>query len=583
MIESILESLNWSAPHDGLQQASPNARFWDAWRSDKTAIKAAGIRVSRDGNGTWVAEREAVYAAENRAVVVTIPGSPAPYVAAPVEIPDDTIWSDEQKAIFDFFATGSGNLVVRARAGTGKTTTIKAAFSKAPEAAMLYAVFNKKNQREAAAKISDSRVEVRTLHSLGFAFIKRVWSNAKPDDNVERARIESLCGINLPDEVRNAIEKLVGFAKNSFINPTIDDLVGLSEDRLIDAAAFEAVQDGGWTQAKLASVAHRVLAISKNRDDFNRISFNDMVWLPVANNWVKPWFDLVCIDEAQDMNLPQLAMAQGASKGRVIVVGDDRQAIYGFRGAVQNGLDLMKSELNAIELGLTTTYRCPKSVVELAAVYVPDYRAAESAPTGIIANVSREAIPATAKIGDAILSRANAPLMPICLQLLRAGVPARIEGRDVGKMLLAIIRKLKAKSVPNFISKVEAYKSRQIARVARRKNNEAQLETIEDQAATLFALAEGVASVAEIEQRCINLFQDSDNNPKPAVVLSSTHKAKGLEWDRVFILRETYLRKGRESREEENIYYVAITRAKHSLIFVAEREQEAKNQETRTA
>ena len=97
-------------------------------------------------------------------------------------------WSDEQQAIFGFFAEGTGHLVVEAFAGTGKTTTIKEAFTHAPENRMLYAVFNKRNQKEAEAKITDRRVEVKTLHSLGYALIKRVWPNAKPDNDIETER-----------------------------------------------------------------------------------------------------------------------------------------------------------------------------------------------------------------------------------------------------------------------------------------------------------------------------------------------------------------------------------------------------------
>ena len=102
-------------------------------------------------------------------------------------------FSTEQTAIFAHFKSGAGNLSIKARAGTGKTTTIKAAFEHAPESRILYAVFNKRNQKEAEEKITDSRVEVKTLHSLGYAFIKRVWRNAKPDDDVETDRILKAC------------------------------------------------------------------------------------------------------------------------------------------------------------------------------------------------------------------------------------------------------------------------------------------------------------------------------------------------------------------------------------------------------
>lgn len=574
----MIENLNWSEPNEmGVRFADPTNEFWTEWRADKATLRNRGIRVSPGANGWGVRfEPESVVApavAPNFVAAI----SEVKLELAPrgeFEILDTlTNWSAEQVSIFRYFHEETGNRVVRARAGTGKTTTIKAAFAYAPEDAILYAVFNKKNQKEAAAKITDKRVEVKTLHSLGFAYIKSIWRSAKPDGFVERDRVLAVTSQYLPDEIRDVLEKLVSAVKNACINPSVDDIVAVATDRMIDCPNFEAPADGGWTVAKLAATALKAVELSRVRDSRNRISFDDMVWLPVAMGWVRAWYSLVCIDEAQDMNALQLAMARKACKtgGRVVVVGDDRQAIYGFRGAVQNGLNMMKSELHAEELGLTITYRCPKAVVALAQKYVPDYRAADAAPEGIIDSIAYDNIIKHAQVGDAILSRANAPLMPICLNLIRNGIAARIEGRDIGKMLLTIIRKFKAKSVADFMVKVQRWEDKQITRVSKLKNAEQKMEVIQDQAACLLAMAEGAVSVTDVENRCTELFEDSDNNPKPSVVLSSVHKAKGLEWNRVFIIRETFLRKGRESQEEENIYYVAITRAKQTLVFVGDR------------
>jgi superfamily I DNA/RNA helicase len=269
-----------------------------------------------------------------------------------------------------------------------------------------------------------------------------------------------------------------------------------------------------------------------------------------------------------------MAMRACVASGRICVVGDDRQAIYSFRGAASGGLDMMKSKLNAVEMGLTTTYRCPKKVVALAQVMVPDYKVADSAPEGIVDDANEAALIESVQVGDAVLSRTNAPLMPLCLQLLRKGVAARIEGRDLGKALVGLVRKMKGRSVPDFIGKVERWGDKMKSRARKSKNAEEKISGIEDQVLTLVAVAEGAASVFEIEKRILDIFQDSDKCPKPAVVFSSVHKAKGLEWDRVFILEWTFHKKmGRQmqavqSLEEQNIRYVAITRAKNHLVRV---------------
>jgi ATP-dependent exoDNAse (exonuclease V) beta subunit len=205
----------------------------------------------------------------------------------------------------------------------------------------------------------------------------------------------------------------------------------------------------------------------------------------------------------------------------------------------------------------------------MASTIVPDYRAADSAPNGIVADIAESMIAQVAQPGDAVLSRTNAPLMPLCLSLLRKGVSARIEGRDIGKQLASIVEKLKARSVPQFIQRIENWGAKQIARFSKSKHAVAKTEQINDQVSTLVAVAEGASSVAEIKERLLNLFQDSDGNAKPAVVLSSVHKAKGLEWGKVFILSRSF-KKATTEGEEANIYYVAITRAKSELFLASE-------------
>ena len=125
---------------------------------------------------------------------------------------------------------------------------------------------------------------------------------------------------------------------------------------------------------------------------------------------------------------------------------------------------------------------------------------------------------------------------------------------------------MKAKSVPHFIERVESWLAKQIERLERSKNAEKKIEQTRDIADTLKALSQDSKSVQEIEQRITSLFQDTDNFSKPAVVLSTVHKAKGLEWPRVFMLSETF-RRGK-GIEEDNIYYVAVTRAMKALFFV---------------
>jgi superfamily I DNA/RNA helicase len=134
-----------------------------------------------------------------------------------------------------------------------------------------------------------------------------------------------------------------------------------------------------------------------------------------------------------------------------------------------------------------------------------------------------------------------------------------------------MVKSQKAKSVPHFFEKINSWFEKQVARIGKVKGHEKKIETSKDIKDTLCALAENCNSISEVEQRIYSLFQDTDKTSKPAVILSTVHKAKGLESDRVFMLMATFSnRRAGNEVEESNIRYVAITRAKINLYLVTQ-------------
>jgi DNA helicase-2/ATP-dependent DNA helicase PcrA len=488
-------------------------------------------------------------------------------------------WSDEQNAIFSEFSDGTGHFVVNACAGTGKTTTVKEGISRAPEAKKVYVAFNKKNVDEAKKKITDPNCQVMSLNGLGYRYVVRNWEGSKPDDAVEYDRVRAVShrAERANRTIVSEIVKILAFAKNTCPFAKHGDLVRLSESRGFGPEPHHMIDEGGgWTVEEFCQIALDAMNLAKTkRDAQKRISFNDQIWLPVVNGWIRGWFDLVCVDECQDMNSTQLILAQRACKkdGRMVLVGDPRQAIYAFRGADVRGMERLTVALNAKTLPLTTTYRCPRTVVEQAKRLVPHYQAAPNAAEGVVRGTTEALMLKEIQIGDAVVSRKNGPLMGLCLSMLRAGVPARIEGRDIGKKLLKIAQDLKASTVPAFIESAQAWGARKAEHAAALKDGAGDelVQEITDTVETLVAVADEAGSVAEIESRLVNLFSDTSEGPRPAVVLSSVHKAKGLEWKRVYLLQGTFTQNWNETASEEaNIKYVAITRAMSELVWITD-------------
>jgi hypothetical protein len=88
----------------------------------------------------------------------------------------------------------------------------------------------------------------------------------------------------------------------------------------------------------------------------------------------------------------------------------------------------------------------------------------------------------------------------------------------------------------------------------------------------LEALSDGIVWKDELIRKIDTIFTDND---KDGVCLSTIHKAKGLEADNVFILCPSlmpskYAKKEWEKTAEENLIYVAITRAKKTLNYISE-------------
>lgn len=485
-------------------------------------------------------------------------------------------WSDQQNAIFDAFRTGRSNFFVVARAGTGKSTTAAEGIRVAREKKKAYVVFARRNKKDFEERVGKD-CKVVTCHGIGFAFVLKNWPGVVPDSQVEYDRIKKAVSWRMPSKLSSTpyqtIREILSFAKNTQPFAKLDDIKAMVEARGWDLDKKAAL--AGWTLDDCSWIAFTAFEDSKTRDSKNRISYDDQIWLPVAMNWVLPWYDLVVVDESQDLNFTQLMMIDRLYKasGRVCYIGDPRQAIFGFRGADTGSFDRLQKKLNPKIYPLNTTYRCPQKVVAIAKKLVPDYQVDSSAPQGEIVCKPIESLPDLVKPGELVMSRTNAPLMPLCLGLLKKGVRAYIEGRDIGMALAAIHEKIKTPHLTTYFRALDDWSSAKIQKLSGESDSEQrknQLTVILDQANVLRALAEESRNVDEIGTRLQALFLDSENITTPAVVFSSIHKAKGTEYSNTYILYSTVASITVEETPSEmrNLLYVAITRCKQKLTWL---------------
>lgn len=472
--------------------------------------------------------------------------------------PDLIPGSPEQEAIWDFMLRGTSHGVVRACAGTGKTFTI------------IQGVL--RMTRESAVDFT-----ALTYNSFGWRACRRAYRNVELDaakmNRIVDAETEDRYGRdNLGwmawTEVTGAVRRLVSLCMN-----TLDD--GTNSDRLSDLADTHNVIISDANSGFVYDLVPRVLKMTA--DDTATMSFDDQVWQTVTKRLPCDTYDILLVDEAQDTNLAQQQMAMMACPtGRIIILGDVAQAIYGFRGADVTAIPRMEDALRETPRGvsvfpLTVTRRCPKSHVALAQGIVPEIRALDDAADGIVTTQSQDDAVRSMRPGDLVICRTNGPLVPVCYALIRAGKKAIISGRDIGSNLRQLVDKLKAgESIPNLLQKLDEYRTKEVTKLARLKERgAAKVQALSDRCECVEALCDGVNSVSALKAKIDRIFADFDDagKPKDAVILGSVHRTKGLEAHVVYVLAPELIphpmaKQPWEQEQERNLAYVAVTRAK---------------------
>jgi superfamily I DNA/RNA helicase len=297
-----------------------------------------------------------------------------------------------------------------------------------------------------------------------------------------------------------------------------------------------------------------------------------MFWLPLVNNCLFSSYSTVFVDEAQDMSLAQFEFIKRL-QSRTLAVGDRNQSLYGFRGANPQAMDFFKSSLNAVEFPLSISYRCPRAVVQLAQTLVPQIEAWEKAEEGLVEAVDKNKFTELVQLGDMVICRFNAPLVQFALALIKKRIKATIRGRDIGKGIAKLAEKFFRGNGQSFRDAALELKQHYETEMAKPGNNEKK-RNLTDKVLIIELFANEVSkaggNTAQVPSEIEKLFSDENG----AVVLSSIHRAKGLEADRVFLLQTedpfADQRQEWEEVQEKNCLYVAYTRAKRELYLVSE-------------
>lgn len=503
------------------------------------------------------------------------------------------VYSPYQEDIFKAIEQGSSNLAICAVAGSGKTTTIVSACRRLHENPrnVKFLAFNKLIADTLQQRLVGC-ADVSTLHSFGYSILKSIFNDPtrriyiKVDKNKWRSYIDGhIYSLSNEITIDTPSNKVYGFKRN------IEKLFNLARVNLIPSGNKGVLNDicdtyGIPTMFDEVSVVDELLETAYVMPSNLTIDFEEMIILPLSYKADIPTFKYVFIDECQDLNKAQRELMLACSKGgRFIAVGDKSQAINGFCGADCMSFERIASLPNTIELPLSVNYRCGTDILKLAQEIVPNIEAHNGAIKGNITHTKTLSTDLF-QPNDMVLCRTSAPLVTLCMSLIERGIAAIVKGRDIAQGLKSLIEGSCASSIEGVLEYLQQERKQTLAALAKERKiseddakNTMRYQILDDKAKCVENICKhSVKTIYELNNYIDKLF--SDDNIKNCVMLSTIHKAKGLEANRVLILLPSKLPltwRGQaewQLKQEQNLKYVALTRARKELVFIDMSEQE---------
>ena len=516
-----------------------------------------------------------------------------------------------------------GPVVILAGAGTGKTTTITHRIAHQVQAgafeaaAVLAVTFTEKAAGELKTRLaglSIEGVEARTFHASALRQLGTLWPRFTGRDLPEvlntKAQILNPIANGLPGAYRflprRELAGEIEWAKNRLVNP-----VGYLE-------AIEAVDR---TPPLPADLMQRTFAAYERTKGERRMDFEDMLLMlvrllddePEAARLVHERFHAFTVDEYQDVNPLQHALLERWLGGRdeLCVVGDDYQTIYTFTGASpEHLLTFPERYPNATIVRLEENYRSSPQVLTVANALArsmggfektlrstradgpnPTARAVadtEAETAFVIGEAQRLHGDGVAWERIAVLYRINARSEAYEEALATAGVPYQVRDgsflrRPGPRGVLARLRRVDG--TDDIAEAVEAITDA-VGYAHDGVSDDAGEEEATRQAdlARMRALGSEYARAADGEATVHGFLVELEHRfaaerEGRGVQLMTYHRAKGLEFDAVFLPRlldgelPYRARKSEADPDEERrLLYVGITRAREHLFLSWPRE-----------
>lgn len=451
----------------------------------------------------------------------------------------------EQVACIDAFQRGD-NLKINAFAGTGKTTTLKGlSVSDKGRQSGLYVAFNKAIAVEAASKFP-SAVTCKTAHSLAYHAVGKHYRHRLT--RFTHHHIISLLDLNSKHHMLSAgamafavLDTVNRFCQSELPRITLECVPARSVDE------FNNPDNQLQAGLQIIKCAQNVWQAMKDKRQTFPITHD--VYLKL---WqlTKPSLqsDYILFDEAQDASPVMLDVIQSQKDSQIICVGDPYQQIYSWRGAV-NAMEQIKTDSTCT---LSQSFRFGEEIADVANCILQ---------TQLNADVELKGTPTikshVGKVTDpkCLLFRTNMALIERIVHELERGKKVSVVGGTQGVI-----------SLVNGAEALQDGRRTKVPELSMFKTWDSVVEMSETDAGKDLQVLVNIMDKYKSDKIVGFLKKTEDDESTADIVVSTGHKAKGREWESVWLASD-FKDKSSEyyTPEESNLLYVAATRAINNL------------------
>ncbi len=402
---------------------------------------------------------------------------------------------------------------------------------------------------------------------------------AGPGSGKTRVLVHKLASLLLAEDVKHEQLLMLTFSRAAAteFKKRLFDLIGNAaayiEIKTFHSYCFDLMGKVGSLNLSENVVKDTVAMIRAEEIETNRITKTVLV-----------------VDEAQDMNGHEYelvkALMEVNEEMKVILVGDDDQNIYGFRNADSRYMQSLIQEQNAVKYELTDNYRSKPEIVQFANSWAEtiskrmksqpgfavqqtsgEVAITEHSGNKLVVPVMNAILSASLQGTTAVLTRSNEEAMLVNGLLNKHKIPAKLIQSLDGFPLSALYE------IRYFSDMVLADLDSPIINPERWQESVRKLEIHARESRYLDLVLRLIGDFEAVNnQRKYksdwqsylreSRLEDFVNADSQTVIVSTVHKAKGKEFDNVFVLLSSL---DTSKDEDKRVFYVAITRAKSNL------------------